>query len=114
MMAIQTRLAQIVPTITLALYCVLLAAMVHGCSSPPSSQVTWRGKTIEVRGTGSASISAGDNQVDITFGSNRVQVTEAAITFNGASKPTKIDKTVLIEVKGTAVTISVDGKLLFP
>lgn len=98
----------------------LLAAVVaaaSGCGSGgSSSSMTWRGKQIEVTtsGSGGVSMSSGEDRAEIAAGSHTVVVQEAQVSLDGTAKPVSAFATVRVEVGASAVTVTVDGRRLFP
>jgi hypothetical protein len=85
-----------------------------GASASSRASTVWRGKTIEVRAANTVTLNSSDDDTTILADGHRITVREVEISVDGTTKTVPAFRRILVETQASAVTVSVDGKPLFP
>jgi hypothetical protein len=101
-------------TFALAIAVMVGLGGVEGALASSRASTVWRGKTIEVRAVNTVTLNSSNDDTTILADGHRITVREVEISVDGTTKTVPAFKRILVETKAASVTVSVDGKPLFP
>ena len=91
-----------------------ISAFLAACNGGASSAITFDGREIVLRGGTSQSVSTGNGQATLQVDGHTIVVTKEHVTVDGHTKPLAAFQKMVITIKAGAVTLTADGRQVWP
>jgi hypothetical protein len=91
-----------------------ISAFLAACNGGTSSTITFDGREIALRGGTSQSVSTGNGQATLQVDGHTIVVTKEHVTVDGHTKPLAAFQKMVITIKASAVTLTADGRQVWP